>query len=219
MDTAKKEPFGFKVSPADPCMLFKENELGVCIIIMYVDDMLIIGKQEQIQEFATRIQQEFSMKIKHNLADYLGCEFHMNKEKTRGGLGQPSIIKSLEQNFGKRAMKERLSLTPGTPRFSGRRLVNPEDKVSPGEHETYRSRVGTLLYLTKHSRPDICNPVRELSKTMDVQAPVHLKEIFKLIRFVLSTKDFGLTFELMKNIKKWALKALSGSDFTSDKET
>ena len=55
VDTAKKEPFGFKVSPADPCMLFREGELGVCIIIMYVDDMLIIGKKEQIQEFATKI--------------------------------------------------------------------------------------------------------------------------------------------------------------------
>ena len=28
VDTAKKEPFGFKVSPADPCMLFKEMSLG-----------------------------------------------------------------------------------------------------------------------------------------------------------------------------------------------
>ena len=51
--------FGFQVSPANPCMLFKENELGVCIIIMYVDDMLIIGKKEQIQEFATKIQKEY----------------------------------------------------------------------------------------------------------------------------------------------------------------
>ena len=32
VNTAKQEPFGFQVSPADPCMLFKENELGVCII-------------------------------------------------------------------------------------------------------------------------------------------------------------------------------------------
>ena len=32
VDTTKKEPFGFQVSPADPCMLFKKNELGVCII-------------------------------------------------------------------------------------------------------------------------------------------------------------------------------------------
>ena len=79
-----KEPFGFTVSPADPCMLFKETELGICIIIMYVDDMLIIGKKEQIQEFATKLQEEFSVKIQHNLADYLGCEFLMKKEKTRG---------------------------------------------------------------------------------------------------------------------------------------
>ena len=176
VNTVKQEPFGFQVSPADPCMLFKENELGVCIIIMYVDDMLIIGKKEQIQDFASKIQKEFSVKIQHSLTDYLGCEFHMNKDRTRGWLGQPSTIKSLEQKFGDRAMKERLSLTPGTPRFTARMLENPEDKMNPEEHETYRSGVGTLLYLTKHSRPDICNPVRELSKTMDAPAPAHLKE-------------------------------------------
>ena len=143
----------------------------------------------------------------------------MNKVKTRGWLGQPSIIKSLEQKFGDRAIKDRLSLTPGSPRFTARRLENQEDKVSPEEHETYRSGVGTLLYLTKHSRPDICNPVRELSKTMDAPAPVHLKEMFKVIRYVLSTKEHGLMFELRKDMKKWALKAVSDSDFASDKET
>ena len=200
--TIKKEPFGFTVSPADACMLFKENNLGICIIILYVDDMLIIGKKEQIQEFATMIQKEFSVKIQHNLVDYLGCEFHMNKEKTRGWLGQPSIIKSLEQKFSKRAMKERLSMTSGTPRFTARRLENEEDKVNAKDHETYRSGVGTLLYLTKHSRPDISNPVRELSKTMDAPAPAHLKEMYKLIRFVLSTKDYGLKIQTDQECKK-----------------
>ena len=55
---------------------------------MYVDDMLIIGKKENIQEFARNMQRDFSVKIQHNLADYLGCEFDMNKLKTRGWLGQ-----------------------------------------------------------------------------------------------------------------------------------
>ena len=186
---------------------------------MYVDDMLIIGKKEQIQEFATMIQKEFSVKIQHNLVDYLGCEFHMNKEKTKGWLGQPSIIKSLEQKCGEGAMKERVSMTPGTPRFTARRLENEEDKVDARDHEIYRSGVGTLLYLTKRSRPDISNPVRDLSKTMDGPAPVHLKEMYKLIRFVLSTKDYGLKFKLIKSIRKWVLKALSDSDFPSIKET
>ena len=76
-------------------------------------------------------------------------------------------------------MKERLSLTPGTPGFTARRIENLEDKVNQQDHAIYRSGVGTLLYLTKHSRPDICNPVRELSKTMDAPAPVHLKEMYK----------------------------------------
>ena len=117
------------------------------------------------------------MKIQHNLEDYLGCEFHMNKEMTR----QPTIIKSLEQKFGKRAMQERLSLTPGTPRFTAGRLEKPENKVSPQRHETYRSGVGMLLYLTKHNRPDICKPVREMSKTINAPVPEHLKEMYKLI--------------------------------------
>ena len=107
-------------------------------------------------------------------------------------------------------------MTRGTPIFTARRLENEEDKVNPKDHETYRSGVGTLLYLTKHSRPDISNPVRELSKTMDAPAPVHLKEMYKLIRFVLSTKDYGLKFKLIKSIRKCVLKALSHSDFASD---
>ena len=124
VNAAKKESIGFQVSPVEPCMLYKQNELGICIIIMYVDDMLIIGKKEQIQELTNKIQREFLLKIQHNLADYLGCEFHMNKMKTRGWLGQPSIIGSLEQLFGERAIKGRLPLTPGTPRFTVRRLEN-----------------------------------------------------------------------------------------------
>ena len=115
-------------------------------------------------------------------------------------------------------MKERPSLTPGSPRFTARRLENPEDKVNPEEHETCRSRVGTLLYLTKHSRPDICNPAGELSITMDAPVPAHSKEMYKVIRHVLSTKGYGLKFELRKDIMKWALKALSDSDFASAKK-
>ena len=115
--------------------------------------------------------------------------------------------------------KVRLSMTPGTPRFTARRQENEEDKANAQDHETYRSRVGTSLYLMKHSRPDICNPVRELSKNMDAPAPAHSKEMYKLIRFVLSTKDYGLKFKLIKSMRKWVLKALSDSDFASAKET
>ena len=72
-------------------------------------------------------------------------------------------------------MKHRHGLTPGTQRFIAMRVTDEEDKLPTKEHATYQSGVGTLLYPTKHSRPDLCNAVRELSKTMDRPAPIHLK--------------------------------------------
>ena len=54
---------------------------------------------------------------------------------------------------------------------------------------------------------------------MDAPVLVLLKEMYKVIRHVLSTKGYRLKFELSKDIIKWALKALSDRDFASDKET
>ena len=54
---------------------------------------------------------------------------------------------------------------------------------------------------------------------MDAPAPAHLKEMYKLIKFVLSTKDYALKFKLIKSMKKWVLITLSDSDLASDKET
>ena len=48
-------------------------------------------------------------------------------------------------------------------RFVGKKVVDDEDKVSEKEQALYQSGMGTLLYLTKHFRPDISNPVRELN--------------------------------------------------------
>ena len=47
----------------------------------------------------------------------------------------------------------------------------------------------------------------------------YLKEMYKVNRHVLSTKGYGLKFEIRKDMIKWALKALTDSDFASNKET
>ena len=56
VNTVKQEPFGFQVSLAG---LFKENELEVCIIIMYDDAMLVIGRKEQIQDSPPKYKRNF----------------------------------------------------------------------------------------------------------------------------------------------------------------
>ena len=154
---------GFRISEADPCLLYRDDKLGICIIIIYVDDMMVIRQSESMIVVQQKEGKVFSIKTETNLRDYLGFKFHMDKNKTKGWLGQPSIKRSLEKKFSEEAIKHRLCLTPGTPRFIAMRVADEEDKLPAKEHAIYRSGVGALLYLTKHNRPDLCNAVRELS--------------------------------------------------------
>ena len=83
----------------------------------------------------------------------------------------------------------------------------------------YRSGVGTLLYLTKHSRPDITNPVRELSKSMDGGSMAQVTEMYRVISFVLEMKTLGLKIVPIFYDFIWKLEALSDSDFANDEDT
>ena len=64
------------------------------------------------------------------------------------------------------------TLTPGTSAFIGLKVVKEEDKIMEKEQAFYHSGVG--MYLTKHSRPDITNAVRDLSKSMDGASKLQL---------------------------------------------
>ena len=110
-------------------------------------------------------------------------------------------------------------MTTGTPAFIGQKVVDEEDKIMEKEQAVYQSRVGTLLYLTKHSRLDITNAVRELSKSMDGSSKSQLQELRQVAKFVLDTKHLGLCIVPTIDDGIWQLEALSDSDFVNDKET
>ena len=52
-----------------------------------------------------------------------------------------------------------------------------------------------LLYLVKHSCPDIANAVRELTKIVDGANMAAYKEMHRVIKYVLDTRDLGLWIE------------------------
>ena len=111
-----------------------------------------------------------------------------------------------------------MTITPETPVFIGGK-VDDITKVDEKTQSMYRSGVGTLLYLTKHSRPDITNPVRELSKSIDGASMAHVTEMYRVINFLCQTKVLGLRMVPIFKDGIWKLEALSDSDFSNDKDT
>ena len=70
-----------------------------------------------------------------------------------------------------------------------------------------------LLYLVKHSCPDLANTTRGLSKANDGANPVAYKELLCVIKYILNTKNLGLKIEPMGNSNKpWDIMCFSNSD-------
>ena len=77
-----------------------------------------------------------------------------------------------------------------------------------------------LLYLVKHSRPDIANPVRELSKVLDCTTPAAMKEMYRVIKYVLDTRGKGLRIEtIFGDSGPWDLVCYSDSDYAGDPDS
>ena len=158
------------------------------------------------------------MKDPTSLEDYLGVQIVQSDDGKKAWLVQPAIVKSLEKQFGERVAKKKITITPGTPGFIGGK-VDDISKVDEMTQSMYRSGMGTLLYLTKHKRPDMTNPVRELSKSMDGASMAQVTEMYRVIDFVLETKTMELRMVPIFNDGIWKLEALSDNDFANDKDT
>ena len=89
----------FKSREADPCLAYKEDQIGVCIMLIYIDDMLIVGTREAVNEAIQMLQQSFEVKAPTTLEDYLGVQVIKSKNGDKAWLGQPTLIKSLEKMF------------------------------------------------------------------------------------------------------------------------
>ena len=75
-----------------------------------------------------------------------------------------------------------------------------------------------MQYLVKHSRPDIVNAVRELSKVADGATEAHWKALLQVIKYVLSTENYGL--KIKPTLKEnFYMEGISDSEYAGDKDT
>ena len=78
-----------------------------------------------------------------------------------------------------------------------------------------------LLWINK-TKPDLSNAIRELSKVMDGATEQAMKEMMRIIKYVIDTKNVGLKIEpkIPKDNKdfKWELEMFSDSDWAGDKD-
>jgi hypothetical protein len=153
------------------------------------------------------------LKIEDSTNDYLSCEIIMSKNNTKAWIGQPHLVRKIETQFGNMFKKLPKCKTPGTPHVGIYKPVSPEAVINQKDQSIYRSGVGMLLYLIKYSRPDISNAVRKLSKGMKEPMPNAFKELKRVLKYIIDTKDRGLKMEpKFGEDKNWNMTIYTDSD-------
>ena len=135
---------GFNPCESDPCLMYRINEEGLCIILMYVDDNLIVGSRKAIDKATKEIKAIFSVTVSAIATEYLGCEINVAENYSCGLIGQSNLYKNLEKKFDNMIKGQRATETPSTPGFHVVR--NIPEAVFISDHDKIYIEVELVCY-------------------------------------------------------------------------
>ncbi len=148
LDSQLRE-MGFIQSKNDPCIYFK-NTGEILYLGVYVDDIILAGKTDSaLSEVKTALSRKFDIKDLGNLNYFLGIKVEQHEDNSIW-IGQPTYTEDALNNFGMEDCKP-----VSTPVNTSSKLTQATDEDKCVDQTLYQSAVGSLMYLSVSTRPDI----------------------------------------------------------------
>ena len=177
---------GFKINECEKCVYLKNTERGFVIICLYVDDILIMGSNnEVIKTTKEMFNNKFSMKDLGVVDVILGIKI----SKTSDGLilSQSHYIEKILKKF-----KQNDSSLMRTPVDVNLHLSKNNGKCL--SQQEYAQVIRSLMYVMNCTRLDIAYVVNKLSRYTSNLGPDHWKAIVKVLRYLKYTQNYGLHY-------------------------
>ncbi|KAI1005622.1 hypothetical protein K3495_g2595 [Podosphaera aphanis] len=178
---------GFKPLTADPGTYVHEST-GF-IIVIYVDDILLIGKQGvEFDKMKKQLLGLFETEDMGPAAYYLGVRIVRDWKNDQIILCQDAYAKKLLNRFGME------NCHPVSTPFEPGALINmiPYDEVAPKKDITlYQSIIGSVMYLASKTRPDILWTCGVLSRFNHNPSPQHLRAAKRVLQYLKGTINLG----------------------------
>ncbi|KAJ9539037.1 hypothetical protein OSB04_031770 [Centaurea solstitialis] len=171
--------FGFTKSEFEPCVYTKFSGSIVTFLVLYVDDILLIGNDvPTLQSVKSWLSKCFQMKDLGEAAYILGIKIYRNRSKRLIGVSQSTYIDKILKKFRMDESKKGF-----IPMQHGIVLSKTQCPVSSQDQDKmktvpYASAIGSIMYAMLCTRPDVAYSVA-------------VKNILKYLR---RTKEMFLVF-------------------------
>ena len=199
---------GFNLSTSNPC-IYTASEGEAFIIGVYVDDIILAGKSEKkMADIKEALSDKFEMKDLGELHYFLGVKVIQDHKKGTIWIGQPVYTENILQKFGMENAKP-----ISTPVAVNTKLMLKNENSEYFDKETNQSTVGSLLYLSTRTRPDITFAVNNIARFSSNPTAQHWTAVKRIFRYLKGTIHLGLLNE-RNGLKK--LIGYSDADWGGD---
>ncbi len=200
-----------KQSDADPCVFLKSHEEnGVTIIDIiigvFVDDCFVVGGDDQIQLYKDLLMNRFKMHDIGLLSFALGIKFDQKSNGTIQ-MSQNLYVDKIIDKFGMNDCK--IIDTP----LALKSALQSESPIFEDVNK-YQQLVGSLIYLSNSTRPDIAYAVSFLARSMHAPKEIDWISGKRVLRYLKGTRDLALNYSQ----KDRELIVYSDSSYAEEKD-
>ena len=218
-DIYMQQPKGFialgqvEKSLDEPCVYKKIQGIVVVFLVLYVDDILLIGNSVKVLSYVKGyLKKQFDMKDLGEANYILGIKLLRDQKNKVLALSQASYIDKIVTRFGMENSKSGL-----LPFRHGIHLSKEQSPKTLEEKELmskkpYALAVGSLMYVMLCTRPDICYAVGVVSQYQSDPGVEHWTAVKHILKYLKRMRDYMLVYS------SGSLKTLgyTDSDFQGD---
>ncbi|GKA30720.1 retrotransposon protein, putative, ty1-copia subclass [Tanacetum coccineum] len=192
-DEIKK--FGFTQNRDEPCVYLKASGSYIAILILYVDDILLMGNNiPMLQDVKSYLGKCFAMKDLGDAAYILGIKIYRDRSKRLIGLCQSAYIEKILKRYSMENSKR------GTiPMQEKLKLSKSQGASTPAEIQRmqkipYASAVGSIMYAVRCTRPDVAFAQNMTSRFQQNPGEIHWTTVKNILKYLRNTKDMFLVY-------------------------
>ncbi|KAK8708413.1 hypothetical protein V6N13_059455 [Hibiscus sabdariffa] len=210
------QEFGFIRNEDEPCVYKKFSGSIVSFLILYVDDILIIGNDiPTLQSIKTWLSSCFSMKDLGEAAYILGVKIYKDRSRRLLGLSQSTYIDKVLKRFSMEKSKRGF-----LPMRHGISLSKEMCPSTPQERERmsqipYASAIGSIMYAMICTRPDLSYAVSMTSRYQVNPGEGHWTVVKNILKYLRRTKDVFLVYGGEEELR---IKGYTDASFQTDKD-
>ena len=187
---------------SDSCIFLIHKGDDKIYTTIYIDDVLTCSTSPAVREwFFTALSNHFDLQASETgeCSWLLGIRVNVDRPNNRITLSQEQAIQKIVRSQA--LSPGDVAVTPMSPTIRLERLDHHDSAVDPESCMnglSYRSVLGSVLYISTSTRPDIAFAVNNVARHVTGLGPPHVRALLRIVKYLNGTQSWGIRYQCPK---------------------